>query len=467
MGEVLGAVGGHHGAGVLAALDRAPETAHGVDIERLVGSSRSSRRGAPSSALASATCCSITHRAAVESLADNVLDLEFLDDVLDVLHRGSLAGVAQSGKKEQVRAPGQAQVEDLLGRERGAHHLLRRPAAGGVGADPGLSRRGGERSGDAPEQGGLAGSVWTEKGDPLTGSHGEIDGRQRELALELRVSPRAVRTAGTSGLVAAVVMDHDPELLMATGPDASSSELMVAVQAAIVDRATARVVTALREEGVRSILLKGPVLADWLYADSPRAYLDADLLVAPADVSRAEAVLDGLGYAKVLGDADIPPFNRQLHAHTWCPPRGTSIDLHRTLAGALATPATVWAVLSQDAVMAEVDGTGVEVLGPEARSVMVVLHAAHHGAGEHKPLEDLVTRSRGAGRPGLGSRRRTRRTTRRMRGIRRGTEDAPRRCGAGRRTRPAGALVGGGGASDRCAPPACPAHRMDARGTEA
>lgn len=174
-----------------------------------------------------------------------------------------------------------------------------------------------------------------------------------------------------------------------TGPDASSSELMVAVQAAIVDRATARVVTALRDEGVRSILLKGPVLADWLYADSPRAYLDADLLVAPADVSRAEAVLDGLGYAKVLGDADIPPFNRQLHAHTWCPPRGTSIDLHRTLAGALATPATVWAVLSQDAVMAEVDGTGVEVLGPEARSVMVVLHAAHHGAGEHKPLEDL------------------------------------------------------------------------------
>ena len=112
-----------------------------------------------------------------------------------------------------------------------------------------------------------------------------------------------------------------------TGPDASSSELMVAVQAAIVDRATARVVTALRDEGVRSILLKGPVLADWLYADSPRAYLDADLLVAPADVSRAEAVLDGLGYAKVLGDADIPPFNRQLHAQHLVP---TARDLDRS-----------------------------------------------------------------------------------------------------------------------------------------
>ena len=250
-----------------------------------------------------------------------------------------------------------------------------------------------------------------------------------------------------------------------TGPDASSSELMVAVQAAIVDRATARVVTALRDEGVRSILLKGPVLADWLYADSPRAYLDADLLVTSADVSRAEAVLDGLGYAKVLGDADIPPFNRQLHAHTWCPPRVTSIDLHRTLAGALATPATVWAVLSQDAVMAEVDGTGVEVLGPEARSVMVVLHAAHHGAGEHKPLEDLSRALQALDGPGLAAAAELAERLDACEGIRRGTEDAPRRCGAGRRTRPAGALVGGGGASDRCAPPACPAHRMDAPGT--
>lgn len=174
-----------------------------------------------------------------------------------------------------------------------------------------------------------------------------------------------------------------------TGSEPCSSEVMVAVQAAIVDRTTARVATALRNEGIRSILLKGPVLAHWLYDDSSRAYLDADLLVSPADVCRTEAVLAGLGYARVLGDADIPPFDRQLHAHTWCPARGPSIDLHRTLAGALAPATKVWAALSEGTVMVEVDGAPVEALGMEARAVTVVLHAAHHGPRERKPLEDL------------------------------------------------------------------------------
>jgi len=174
-----------------------------------------------------------------------------------------------------------------------------------------------------------------------------------------------------------------------TGSEPPASELMLAVQAAIVDRTTAQVITALRGEGIRSILLKGPVLEQWLYDDSPRAYLDADLLVSPADLSRAEGVLVGLGYARALGDGDIPPFDRQLHAHTWCPPRGTSIDLHRTLAGALRPPPTVWAELSEGTTTVEVDGARVEALGVEARAVVVALHAAHHGPGERKPLEDL------------------------------------------------------------------------------
>jgi hypothetical protein len=58
------------------------------------------------------------------------------------------------------------------------------------------------------------------------------------------------------------------------------------------------VVDALEEAGIPSVLLKGPALARTVYPDPAlRQSVDIDLLVRPADVPAAEAVLEGLGYS--------------------------------------------------------------------------------------------------------------------------------------------------------------------------
>ena len=55
-----------------------------------------------------------------------------------------------------------------------------------------------------------------------------------------------------------------------------------AANALLLDLAAARASAALRDAGIRAILLKGPVIARWLYDDgSERNYGDVDLLVAP------------------------------------------------------------------------------------------------------------------------------------------------------------------------------------------
>ena len=53
-----------------------------------------------------------------------------------------------------------------------------------------------------------------------------------------------------------------------------------------IDAVTAQVVTALRANGIRPLLLKGPSIAGWLYGDgAARPYGDSDLLVASGERS--------------------------------------------------------------------------------------------------------------------------------------------------------------------------------------
>jgi Uncharacterised nucleotidyltransferase len=172
--------------------------------------------------------------------------------------------------------------------------------------------------------------------------------------------------------------------------DALPQAVVAAAQAALADRATSRVVGVLRDHGVRCVLLKGPALERWLYGDVPRSYVDIDLLVGPADRPGAEQALRGMGYVQAIGDGDIPPFDRELHAYTWTAPGHPAVDLHRTLPGAAAPAAAVWSALARDTERMTVDGAEVEVLAPPARATLVALHAAHHGRREPKPLEDLA-----------------------------------------------------------------------------
>ena len=169
---------------------------------------------------------------------------------------------------------------------------------------------------------------------------------------------------------------------------ASDELLRAAARVAIVDSATAEVVRALRSAGLRSIVLKGPGFAAWLYdGASLRSYGDIDLLVAPSDRPQVESVLRELGYVRTLGDGEVPLPGRELHADTWWSRRsGSSVDLHRTLGGARAPAARAWAALSRDTEWLKVGTVQVEIPSIPARALHASLHAAHHGALSGKPL---------------------------------------------------------------------------------
>jgi hypothetical protein len=158
----------------------------------------------------------------------------------------------------------------------------------------------------------------------------------------------------------------------------------------VIDLVTVELVCALREVGVRAILLKGPTIARWLYEerDAP-AYADTDLLVCPLEADRAEAVLRELGFRLSDGVAlldDRPP-----GARSWMrAPDGAAVDLHRTFTGIEVPPTTAWEVLTRSAKSMYLRGTEVEALSEPARTLLVALHAADHGAAIPKPLRDLA-----------------------------------------------------------------------------
>jgi hypothetical protein len=159
-----------------------------------------------------------------------------------------------------------------------------------------------------------------------------------------------------------------------------------AAQALAQDRVTAEVLGALADAGVPAVLLKGPALARWLYADgAERRYGDTDVLVPAARRDDAAAVLAALGFAARLKPSDVA---RALHAHPWRRERdGAVVDLHVTIAGMQAPPDAVFAALPTEPLT--VGGRDVPALAPGARALHVALHAAHDGVDGGKPLRDL------------------------------------------------------------------------------
>jgi hypothetical protein len=170
--------------------------------------------------------------------------------------------------------------------------------------------------------------------------------------------------------------------------DQRASVLAAAANAAVAATA-AEVVTALDDAQIRSILLKGPSLTDWLYdSEHERFSVDVDLLVSPADTGAAEAVLSRLGFTAFPENADARSQPR--HAHAWN--RATSpigVDLHTNLAGVGVGSVEAWRVLSRMTELQYVGGTRVDVLAPAARVLHVALHAAQHGARWHWGVDDL------------------------------------------------------------------------------
>jgi hypothetical protein len=152
-----------------------------------------------------------------------------------------------------------------------------------------------------------------------------------------------------------------------------------------VDAVTAEVVTALRAAGARPIVLKGPAVARWLYdAPGERPYADTDLLVARADLDRAQSTLRSLGFE--------PGRAGWLRgARAWSRGRAV-VDLHTSVFGVEVAPRKAWAVLSRATETMEIGGVEVEVLAAPARALNVATHATQHPhfTGTRRDLERAV-----------------------------------------------------------------------------
>jgi hypothetical protein len=161
-------------------------------------------------------------------------------------------------------------------------------------------------------------------------------------------------------------------------------ELVATARALAIDAVCADVVVALRAEDIDPVLLKGPTIADWLYPDTVRGYVDADLLVAPREIDRAASVLSRLGFCGVRPDLV------RRHSEPWVRESDRAeIDLHVSLWGVDRPPAWVWTQLQPHLETKQLGPVRVRVLDSPMRTLYVVLHAAQH-EGAPKQREDLI-----------------------------------------------------------------------------
>lgn len=160
---------------------------------------------------------------------------------------------------------------------------------------------------------------------------------------------------------------------------------MLAVRNVAIDRLAAEIATAFASAGIEALVLKGPVLAAWLYPGEVRPYGDADLMVAPADWERAVAILDRLGFSDHLGPLAHP--RMESFASTAFLRGEDNLDLHCVLHGLDGDPEKIWAAFSAGAEKQRIGGAELRVPGRPALALHLGLHAAHHVEG--KPIEDL------------------------------------------------------------------------------
>jgi hypothetical protein len=164
-----------------------------------------------------------------------------------------------------------------------------------------------------------------------------------------------------------------------------------------LDEAAAETVSSLEAAGIEPLLLKGPALARLLYRPGEhRSYSDVDLMVAPADLPQARAVLAELGFTNSSDwfnrfTAEAAP--ETLHGELWARTRKLEpvlVDLHWKLEGCELAPDLAWERLASHRTAIEVGGRQVAVLDRDALALHVALHAAQHGPGHTRTAADLT-----------------------------------------------------------------------------
>src|SRR5580692_7743029 len=112
-----------------------------------------------------------------------------------------------------------------------------------------------------------------------------------------------------------------------------------------VDALTVEVAGAFGREGIETLVLKGPVLAKWLYPGEVRSYVDSDLMVAPENRARAVGVLERLGFVEYRPWMPTP-LSLDIGRTTFNRGGGGMVDLHCQLPGLDGDPDAIWRCLA-------------------------------------------------------------------------------------------------------------------------
>jgi hypothetical protein len=167
-------------------------------------------------------------------------------------------------------------------------------------------------------------------------------------------------------------------------PSVSTALWNIRIDAAIVE-----VVESFDGAGIRSIVLKGPALAELYPERAGRTYVDGDIWVAPGQLVAAGGILSALGFVPKIDESRLPDWWLE-HASSWRRESDrAAIDLHRNLQGVRADPQVVWDRLWEQRNSFEVHRHRVFRLSDPARMLYVVLHAAHDGPAGSRALVHL------------------------------------------------------------------------------
>jgi hypothetical protein len=163
-----------------------------------------------------------------------------------------------------------------------------------------------------------------------------------------------------------------------------------------LDVEAARVIRHFDGDGIATVLLKGPAVVAYLYAEDAerRAYVDIDLLVAPPDFPAACAALRDLGYVNLHIDG-APMVGAGQFEWPWrladdagSPGRpGLVVDLHRGFHG-VGSPERFWEMVHASAGTLRVAGADVKVPDKAGCALVLALHA-WLAPPDGRPIEDL------------------------------------------------------------------------------
>ena len=143
----------------------------------------------------------------------------------------------------------------------------------------------------------------------------------------------------------------------------------------LLSNALLELLSTLREQDIKAVPYKGPVLAATAYGDvSLRSFKDLDVIVRPKDFGQAATILETLGYAPTHDDPTGHFHSSFVHSKT-----GVMLELHHDVLrrSVFWTPLTVKKLWLR---LREVSFLGKSVYGfsPEDTLLLLCLHGSSH-----------------------------------------------------------------------------------------